>query len=121
MFSKFPPQKKIWCWLHGIFGCNHFLVEEGCSVIRQGCILYLTFKFTFMYLADAFIQSDLQCIQAIHFSVCVFPYKVSKGIPFLGMSTELYLQEVALDIPSHVQCYQVLSMAVVLNWLISMA
>ncbi len=30
---------------------------------------------TFMHLADAFIQSDLQCIQAIHFflSVCVFP------------------------------------------------
>ncbi len=30
--------------------------------------------FTFMHLADAFIQSDLQCIQAIHFlSVHVFP------------------------------------------------
>ncbi len=29
---------------------------------------------TFMHLADAFIQSDLQCIQAIHFlSVYVFP------------------------------------------------
>ncbi len=33
--------------------------------------------FTFTYLADAFIQSDLQCIQAIHFififfSMCVF-------------------------------------------------
>ncbi len=29
--------------------------------------------FTFMHLADAFIQSDLQCIQAIHFlvSTCV--------------------------------------------------
>ncbi len=27
-----------------------------------------------MHLADAFIQSDLQCIQVIHFlSVCVFP------------------------------------------------
>ncbi len=27
-----------------------------------------------VYLADAFIQSDLQCIQVIHFlSVCVFP------------------------------------------------
>ncbi len=25
--------------------------------------------FTFMHLADAFIQSDLQCIQAIHFFV----------------------------------------------------
>ncbi len=30
--------------------------------------------FTFMHLADAFIQSDLQCIQAIIFlSVCVLP------------------------------------------------
>ncbi len=29
--------------------------------------------FTFMCLADALIQSDLQCIQVIHFlSVCVF-------------------------------------------------
>ncbi len=29
--------------------------------------------FTFMHLADAFIQSDLQYIQVIHFlSVCVF-------------------------------------------------
>ncbi len=37
--------------------------------------LYLHFTFTFMHLADAFIQSDLQCIQAINFfffiSMCV--------------------------------------------------
>ncbi len=35
----------------------------------------LQFHFTFMHLADAFIQSDLQCIhQVIHFLlVCVFP------------------------------------------------
>ncbi len=32
------------------------------------------FTFTFMHLADAFIQSDLQCIQVIHvLSACVFP------------------------------------------------
>ncbi len=32
------------------------------------------FTFTFMHLADAFIKSDLQCIQVIHlYSVCVFP------------------------------------------------
>ncbi len=32
----------------------------------------LIFLFTFMHLADTFIQSDLQCIQFIHFlSVCV--------------------------------------------------
>ncbi len=36
--------------------------------------LVSTFTFTFMHLADAFIQSDLQCIQAIHvLSLCVFP------------------------------------------------
>ncbi len=35
-----------------------------------------TFTFTFMHLADAFIQSDLQCIQAIH----VFQYVCSLGI-----------------------------------------
>ncbi len=28
---------------------------------------FLTFAFTFMHLADAFIQSNLQCIQVIHF------------------------------------------------------
>ncbi len=35
----------------------------------------LHFTFTFMHLADAFIQSDLQCIQVIHsfLSVHVFP------------------------------------------------
>ncbi len=35
--------------------------------------------FTFMYLADAFIQSDLQLIQVIHLlSVCVFPGNVTQ-------------------------------------------
>ncbi len=32
--------------------------------------------FTFMHLADAFIQSDLQCIQPIHF----YQYMCSLGI-----------------------------------------
>ncbi len=32
----------------------------------------MTAAFTFMHLADAFIQSDLQCIQVIHLvSMCV--------------------------------------------------
>ncbi len=35
------------------------------------------FTFTFMHLADAFIQSDLQCIQAIHF---FYQYVFSLGI-----------------------------------------
>ncbi len=36
-------------------------------------LLYtLHLHFTFMHLADAFIQSDLQCIQAIHvLSLCI--------------------------------------------------
>ncbi len=33
--------------------------------------------FTFMHLADGFIQSDVQCIQAIHL---FFPYVCSLGI-----------------------------------------
>ncbi len=36
-----------------------------------------TFTFTFMHLADAFIQSDLQCIQAIHI---FYQYVCSLGI-----------------------------------------
>ncbi len=35
------------------------------------------FTFTFMHLADAFIQSDLHCIQAIHF---LHQYVCSLGI-----------------------------------------
>ncbi len=47
--------------------------ELGLCVCRGGGLCFI-FTFTFMHLADAFIQSDLQCIQAIHFlSVCVFP------------------------------------------------
>ncbi len=34
------------------------------------------FTFTFMHLTDAFIQSELQCIQAIHF----YQYVCSLGI-----------------------------------------
>ncbi len=39
----------------------------------------VTFTFTFMHLADAFIQSDLQCIQAIHFFF-FYQYVCSLGI-----------------------------------------
>ncbi len=35
------------------------------------------YSFTFMHLADAFIQSDLQCIQAI---ICFYQYVCSLGI-----------------------------------------
>ncbi len=41
---------------------------------NQGILLPYHAGAIFMHLSDAFIQSDLQCIQAIHiFSVCVFP------------------------------------------------
>ncbi len=33
------------------------------KVILRNCVMFI---FTFMHLADAFIQSDLQCIQALH-------------------------------------------------------
>ncbi len=46
--------------------------EENVELSR-----YFTFTFTFMHLADAFIQSDLQCIQAIHF---FYHYVCSLGI-----------------------------------------
>ncbi len=42
----------------------------------------ITHSFTLMHLADAFIQSDLQCIQAIHFlyvSHSSRSYKISFG------------------------------------------
>ncbi len=41
-----------------------------CGIVLCNKTAHLTF--TFMHLADAFIQSDLQCIRAIHFvSMCV--------------------------------------------------
>ncbi len=52
-----------------------FLSDLLVNVDKALIVRYFTFTFTFMHLADAFIQSDLQCIQAMHFflSVCVFP------------------------------------------------
>ncbi len=46
--------------------------------------------FTFMHLADAFIQSDLQCIQDL---ICFFQYVCSLGIEpttFCGANAMLY-------------------------------
>ncbi len=41
--------------------------------LEEALLEIITFTFTFMHLADTFIQSDLQCIQVIHFwSVRVF-------------------------------------------------
>ncbi len=43
-----------------------------CEQINQMCFGAVPVLFTFMHLADTFIQSDLQCIQAIHFFLSVF-------------------------------------------------
>ncbi len=40
------------------------------------------FTFTFMHLADAFIQSELQCIQAIHFFFYFFFFYISMFVPW---------------------------------------
>ncbi len=42
--------------------------------------LYGFFTFTFMHLADAFIQSDLQCFQAIH--IYIYIYFISMCVPW---------------------------------------
>ncbi len=50
------------------------IVSQRSTVCSYPELLKHLFIFTFMHLADAFIQRDLQCIQAIHLlSVCVFP------------------------------------------------
>ncbi len=54
--------KSAWC----IIGLNGLWFAD---VRKTSNVL----SFTFMHLADAFIQSDLQCTQAIHFCQYVFP------------------------------------------------
>ncbi len=42
------------------------------SIAKSAVFPIIVVSFAFMHLADAFIQSDLQCIQVIHIlSVCV--------------------------------------------------
>ncbi len=68
------------CWsVHGV----SFLPlnsSQCCQCTCNCCKL----TFTFMHLSDAFIQSDLQCIQAIHFyffiSMCVFTGNWTHGL-----------------------------------------
>ncbi len=52
----------------------HLLQQRDVIYFNLGGLLFLILTFTFMHLADAFIQSDLQYIQVIHvLSACVFP------------------------------------------------
>ncbi len=57
-----------WCGVDSV-SMTARLTEE-CTQSVLNC-LSLHLHFTFMHLADAFIQSDLHCIQAIHFFVCM--------------------------------------------------
>ncbi len=47
---------------------NHLLAD---IILKYRYSLYLFKNITFTHLADAFIQSDLQCIQIYIFSMCV--------------------------------------------------
>ncbi len=50
-------------------------------MIDKGQWREFTFTFTFMHLADAFIQSDLHCIQVTVFFFCTFDQLLlSQGI-----------------------------------------
>ncbi len=46
-------------------------------IIFHNITVFTVFTFTFMYLADAFIQSDLHCIQVtvLHFISSCFPWE----------------------------------------------
>ncbi len=66
---------------------KHCYLAHYQMVAIVSCSINLTF--TFMHLADAFIQSDLHCIQGIHF----FQYVCSLGIEpttFCAANTMLY-------------------------------
>ncbi len=64
-FMKMLLQSASWC------SERQRRVYSSSKQIICGTIRLITF--TFMHLADAFIQRDLQCIQVIHFfvSICV--------------------------------------------------
>ncbi len=64
----------------------HCLTTETVKYTNENSFI----AFAFMHLADAFIQSDLQCIQAMHFlSVCVFYWEFSYiKIQYVGTERE---------------------------------
>ncbi len=57
----------IWRKMWEYEGSNFLYVYKTRVILLKTLHRHFTFTFTFMHLADAFIQSDLQCIQAIHF------------------------------------------------------
>ncbi len=54
------------------------IITPPCDAVRRPLQNFTyTFTFAFMHLVDTFIQSDLQCIQAIHvLSVCTYKHIV---------------------------------------------
>ncbi len=60
-----------------LMGCVSVPISYSSRCLTTETVKYTNensfIAFALMHLADAFIQSDLQCIQAMHFlSVCVF-------------------------------------------------
>ncbi len=59
----------------------HSIISPSIHLPIYLFLIHHIFTFTFMHLADAFIQSDLQCIQVIHLlSVCVFPGNLTHNL-----------------------------------------
>ncbi len=81
--AYFEWKQKNAVFMQASLNANELLLPAPFSRIEL-CLYFYTlpclctemFPFTCMHLADAFIQSDLQCIQAIHF----YQYVCSLGI-----------------------------------------
>ncbi len=55
------------------------------------------FTFTFMHLADAFIQSDLQCIQAIHVLSLYDEYLIKSNV-YLILLSQIWNKNIKYDV-----------------------
>ncbi len=62
----------------------------GCSFCVSSALQRLIITFTFMHLADAFIQSDLQCIQAIHLFLSVHVFTGNRTHNLCAANAMLY-------------------------------
>ncbi len=69
-----------------------------------GHFFKFTFTFTFMHLADAFIQSDLQCIQVIHVFISTCGPWESNPQPFALLTQATGTQEQVLKHFQFVNC-----------------
>ncbi len=70
IFQMKHDTSRLYCPAGQIKVSDMWLIDVTVSCISWSMIMQvLCCTFTFMHLADAFIQSDLQCIQAIHIFV----------------------------------------------------